>query len=82
MRKKKILIINGPNLNLLGDRESSFYGKLKLKDLYAYLNKYILKKNISITFFQSNEEGKIIESIQKARKDKEGIIINAGAYTL
>ena len=81
MIKKKILIINGPNLNLLGERESSVYGKLKLKDLYAYLKKYVLKKDIIITFFQSNEEGNIIESIHKARKKKEGIIINAGAYT-
>ena len=47
MIKKKILIINGPNLNLLGERESSVYGKLKLKDLYAYLKKYVLKKDIS-----------------------------------
>ena len=80
MIKKKILIINGPNLNLLGERESSVYGKLKLKDLYVYLKKYVLKKDVIITFFQSNEEGKIIESIHKARKTKEGIIINAGAY--
>ena len=58
MIKKKILIINGPNLNLLGERESSVYGKLKLKDLYEYLKKYVLKKDIIITFFQSNEEGK------------------------
>ena len=49
--------------------------------MYAYLKKYVLKKDIIITFFQSNEEGKIIESIHKARKKKEGIIINAGAYT-
>ncbi len=81
MRKKKILIINGPNLNLLGDREACLYGKEKLKDLYVYLKKYIFKKNITITFFQSNEEGKIIENIHKARKKKEGIIINAGAYS-
>lgn len=81
MRKKKILIINGPNLNLLGDREACLYGKEKLKDLYVYLKKYVFKKNITITFFQSNEEGKIIENIHKARKKKEGIIINAGAYS-
>ena len=81
MRKKKNLIINGPNLNLLGDREACLYGKEKLKDLYVYLKKYVFKKNITITFFQSNEEGKIIENIHKARKKKEGIIINAGAYS-
>ena len=81
MRKKKILIINGPNLNLLGERELSLYGKGKLKDLYACLNRYVLKKNIIITFFQSNEEGEIIKSIHNARKNIEGIIINAGAYT-
>ena len=79
---KKILIINGPNLNLLGGREERIYGKVKLRDINKRLKNYISKKKASISFFQSNEEGDIIKKIHKARKNENAIIINAAALTL
>ncbi|MDD5455868.1 MAG: type II 3-dehydroquinate dehydratase [Candidatus Margulisbacteria bacterium] len=80
-KKIKLLIINGPNLNLLGEREPVIYGKETLKDLESYLNKKY-KDKVIFSFFQSNVEGEIIDKIQEAKKLKvQGIIINAGAYT-
>ncbi len=77
----KILIINGPNINLLGEREQSQYGN---KD-YKYLKDICLKRckelNLELELFQSNVEGEIVNIIQDSRKNCEGIIINAGAYT-
>ena len=81
MSKKKILIINGPNLNLLGKREKNIYGDLTLKDYNKRLKNYGAKNNVSIVFFQSNYEGEIIEAIQSARNKKDAIIINAAGYT-
>ena len=81
MRKKKILIVNGPNINLLGQRETNVYGKLTYQALKTKLIKYGKKKNLDITFFQSNYEGEIIDIIQAARNKKDAIIINAGGYT-
>ena len=81
MSKKKILIVNGPNINLLGQREKNVYGELTYKDLKTTLIKYGSKKNLDISFFQSNYEGKIIDIIQEARNKKDAIIINAGGYT-
>ena len=78
---KKILIISGPNLNLLGEREKKIYGSLTLKDLNKRLTKYVLKKKASISFFQSNNESDIINKIHKARKTEDAIIINAAAFT-
>ena len=78
---KNILIINGPNLNLLGERENKIYGTLTLKDLNNKLKKYVLKKRAFISFFQSNEEGKIVNAIHNAREKQNAIIINAGAFT-
>ena len=81
MSKKKILIVNGPNINLLGQREKNVYGELTYKALKTTLIKYGSKKNLDISFFQSNYEGKIIDIIQEARNKKDAIIINAGGYT-
>ena len=81
MSKKKILIINGPNINLLGQREEDVYGKLTFNSFKIKLTKYSRKKNLDVTFFQSNYEGKIIDIIQTARNKNDGIIINAAAYT-
>ena len=81
MSKKKILIINGPNLNLLGEREKNVYGKQTLKDYNKRLKSYGAKNNVSIIFFQSNYEGEIIDAIQSARYKKDAIIINAAGYT-
>ena len=81
MSKKKILIVNGPNINLLGQREKSVYGELTYKALKTTLIKYGRKRNLDITFFQSNYEGEIIDIIQAARNKKDAIIINAAGYT-
>ena len=81
MSKKKILIINGPNLNLLGHRENNIYGNIKLEDFNKKIKKYGIKKNSIISFFQSNDEGEIINKIQKARNKQDAIIINAAGFT-
>ena len=75
----KILIINGPNLNLLGKRDSTQYGSLTLKDIENLVKKEY--KNDIIEFFQSNIEGEIIEQIQKSINYFDGLIINAGGYS-
>lgn len=75
----KILIINGPNLNMLGVREPEVYGKETLADINAYVEK--MCPQAQVTFFQSNCEGEIIDAIHKAHTDFDGIVINPGAYT-
>ena len=79
--KKKILIINGPNLNLLGEREIDIYGKITLRQIKRKLEDYAREKNAEIEFFQSNYEGEIIGKIQQARKKFHGIIINPAALS-
>ena len=81
MSNKKILIINGPNINLLGQREKAIYGELTYKAFETELKKYGRKKNLVLTLFQSNDEGEIIDIIQAARNKKDAIIINAAGYT-
>ena len=81
MTNKKILIINGPNLNLLGKREETIYGNKTLKDLEKKLNSYVKNKNVKLVFFQSNSEGEIITFIQKNLENFDSIIINAGGYS-
>ena len=78
---QKIIILNGPNLNLLGEREKEKYGKTTLSDIENKCKKFALKNNINLSLFQSNLEGEIVEIIQNARKDQNGLIINAGGYT-
>ena len=77
----KILIINGPNLNLLGEREQSQYGKITFNDLKNICIERSKKMGIKLDFFQSNLEGEIVTKIQNARKEYDGIIINAAGYT-
>lgn len=77
----KILVINGPNLNMLGIREPDVYGTETYADLKRYIKKAAEKRGIKVKTVQSNYEGKIVEFIQKAYKKYDGIIINAGAYT-
>ena len=77
----KILIINGPNLNLLGEREQSQYGKEDYKFLVEICKKKSKELKIDLEIKQSNLEGEIVDLIQNARKEKNGIIINAGGYT-
>ena len=78
---KKILIINGPNLNLLGEREESKYGKITLEQLKNDCQIHGKSIGIEIKFEQSNIEGEIVTMIQKAKDNFQGIIINAAAYT-
>ena len=77
----KIIILNGPNLNLLGEREKSQYGNLTLKDIEKNCNDYAGKNNIKLSLFQSNIEGELVEQIQNSRDNQDGLIINAGGYT-
>ena len=77
----KIIILNGPNLNLLGEREKSQYGSFTLKDIEKNCKDYASKNNLDISLFQSNIEGELIEKIQLSRKNFDGLIINAGGYT-
>ncbi len=78
---RKIIILNGPNLNLLGEREKNQYGSFTLSDIEKNCEKFANKNNLSISFYQSNIEGEIVEKIQNSRKDQNGLIINAGGYT-
>lgn len=77
----KILVINGPNLNMLGIREPNIYGKTTYADLETMITDYCDKKNIEVKIFQSNHEGDIVDEIQKAYRIFDGIIINPAAYT-
>jgi 3-dehydroquinate dehydratase II len=76
-----ILLINGPNLNLLGQREPERYGANTLADINASLDSLAAKLGISLSHFQSNAEHELINTIQQARNNVDFIIINAGAYT-
>jgi 3-dehydroquinate dehydratase-2 len=77
----KIIILNGPNLNLLGEREKNQYGSFTLKDIEKNCKEFASKNNIDLFMFQSNIEGELIEKIQKSRNEQQGLIINAGGYT-
>ena len=78
---KKIIILNGPNLNLLGEREKNQYGSFTLKDIEKNCKVFAEENDLNITLFQSNIEGEIVEKIQDSRKNQNGLIINAGGYT-
>ena len=77
----KILVINGPNINMLGIREKEIYGSESYDDLCDLIKKHADEKNIDVTLFQSNHEGDIVDEIQKAYKKFDGIVINPAAYT-
>ena len=79
--KHKIIIINGPNLNLLGEREKEKYGNITLNQIEKDCKNFAKKKNVQLTFKQSNIEGKIVAFIQSSRKKYHGLIINAAGYT-
>ena len=78
---QKILVINGPNLNLLGTREKEKYGNSSLADIQKKCESYSKKIGLQIDFKQSNVEGEIVNIIQSAKDKYQGIIINAGGYT-
>ena len=79
--QNNIIIINGPNINLLGDRDKSIYGSDSYEDLIKNCKFEASKKNINIEFYQSNIEGELVTKIQECRKIYDGMIINAAAFT-
>ncbi len=81
MPLKKILVINGPNLNLLGTREKEVYGAVTLAEIAARMNKEAAALEMDLDFIQSNHEGEIIDRIHSARGVYDVLILNAGAYT-
>ncbi len=76
-----ILVINGPNLNLLGRREPEIYGRQTYADLLAYIRSVCSENQISVELYQSNHEGDLVDVIQQADGCCDGIVINPGAYT-
>ena len=77
----KILVLNGPNINLLGIREPEIYGKESYENLIALISKAALERGIEVEFFQSNHEGVLIDKIQEAYGNFDGIIFNPAGYT-
>lgn len=77
----KILVINGPNLNMLGLREPSHYGRETYEDLIKKINEHCREKGIECECYQSNHEGCLVDKIQQAYGDADAIVINPGAYT-
>lgn len=78
----KILVINGPNINMIGIREKEIYGTISFSDILEEIKDYATSKNIEVTFKQSNHEGDLVDWIQEAYFEHyDGIIINPGAYT-
>ena len=78
---RPIYVVNGPNLNMLGEREPEHYGRTSLAEIEAELSACAKAKNVALVFFQSNEEGRLIDCIQDAAQNARALIINAGAYT-
>lgn len=83
MTQKLIQLIDGPNLNMLGEREPEIYGSETLKNIHEKIKDHLYKnyKDIDINFFQSNEEGEIVNCIQDAKDTCSGIIINPGGFS-
>ena len=79
--KKPVLVLNGPNLNMLGKRQPEIYGRETLADVEAACRAEAERLGIKVDFFQSNHEGALVDRIQAGREANAGIVINAGAYT-
>ena len=77
----KILVINGPNLNMLGIREPQHYGRETYADLVAKIERHCSAKGIAVELFQSNHEGDLVDKIQSAYQSADGIVLNPAAYT-
>lgn len=78
---KKVIVIQGPNLNLLGERETEIYGTTKIDEIHGEMTDLAKKLNVEIEFFQSNHEGEIIDYLQQSKDEVDAIIINPGAFT-
>lgn len=81
MKRKKILVLHGPNLNLLGTREEEVYGKMTLDELNYEIKRFAKEEGIDLDILQSNHEGELIEAIHKAKDRFDAIVINPAAYT-
>lgn len=79
--RKKVLILNGPNINLTGLRETGVYGKQTLEDINLAIRSSAAQLSLNCEFYQSNGEGELIDKIHTVRNNYDGCIINAGAYT-
>ena len=77
----KVMVIQGPNINMLGIRERNIYGPMKMEDIHKQMEEFAKQYNIEVEFFQSNLEGEIVDKIQECLGEVDGIIINAAAYT-
>ncbi|NPA61557.1 MAG: type II 3-dehydroquinate dehydratase [Epsilonproteobacteria bacterium] len=77
----KVVVIQGPNLNMLGHREQNIYGPMKLDDIHSQMESFAKQSGVEIEFFQSNLEGEIVDRIQECLGDADGIIINPAGYT-
>jgi 3-dehydroquinate dehydratase type II len=80
-RRFRLLVIHGPNLNLLGEREPEVYGRMTLKRLNAEITRHCRASNVEVRIFQSNHEGRLIDRIHGLRRWADGIVINPGALT-
>ena len=80
-RQPSILVLHGPNLNLVGTREPAIYGRTTLADIDAQLQQLAGELGVTVTTFQSNSEGQLVDRIQAARDSVDALVINAGAYT-
>ena len=78
---KKVCIINGPNLNLLGKREKEIYGDKSFEEVFNQLQEFALSKSMDLSYFQSNDEGEIINKIHECMGNMDYIVINPGAFT-
>ena len=76
-----ILVINGPNLNMLGIREPEIYGKTTYADLCALIEAHAEKLGVTVTLYQSNHEGDLVDAVQQAYGRQDAVVINPGAYT-
>lgn len=81
MSKRKITIINGPNLNMLGERDPAVYGTHSLDDIEKACHETVNQYGFEVEFFQSNHEGELVDFIQNSREESDGVIINPAAYT-
>lgn len=81
MAKKRIIVIHGPNINLTGEREATYYGKESFASINEEIMEYAAKCNLECEIYQSNIEGEIINKLQEIRHDCDGVVMNAGAYT-
>jgi 3-dehydroquinate dehydratase II len=77
----KIMVMNGPNLNMLGRREPKYYGSMTLGDIEEMLRGLGRELGVDVDFYQSNIEGELVDALQKAGTDCDGVILNGGAYT-